>query len=59
MRRLNGQSGGTQYISWVDDGIFVKKDTKKETVDLTVTFLKLNWYTLHFPFPQGLFHGQC
>lgn len=22
-----GQSGGTQYISWVDDGIFVKKDT--------------------------------
>lgn len=22
-----GQTGGTQYISWVDDGIFVKKDT--------------------------------
>lgn len=22
-----GRTGGTQYISWVDDGIFVKKDT--------------------------------
>ena len=51
-----------------EGGCFMSADTyrkitvhpyKKATVDRTDTFLKLNWYTLHFPFPQDLFHGQC